>query len=185
VTAPAGTDVGLAFVTGLTTGGLSCLAVQAGLLATSVARQAETDVVAELAANHLINRKRKRSGRKLTRSQRRREREALSVLEAPVRPKRRRALPLLLFLGAKLAAYTVLGLLLGWLGSVIQLSPYSRAALQVGIGIFMLVRLDASSTYIRCSATSSSSRPASSPGSSAASPGTATALSSPRCSWER
>jgi len=138
VTAPAGTDVGLAFVTGLTTGGLSCLAVQAGLLATSVARQAETDVVAELAANHLINRKRKRSGRKLTRSQRRREREALSVLEAPVRPKRRRALPLLLFLGAKLAAYTVLGLLLGWLGSVIQLSPYSRAALQVGIGIFML-----------------------------------------------
>jgi len=27
---------------------------------------------------------------------------------------------------------------LGWIGSVLQLSPYSRAALQIGIGIFML-----------------------------------------------
>jgi len=41
-------------------------------------------------------------------------------------------------LGAKLIAYTVLGVLLGWLGSVLQLTPYSRAALQIGIGIFML-----------------------------------------------
>lgn len=138
MSASAGANLGLAFVTGVTTGGLSCLAVQSGLLATSVARQAETDVVAELAANRLLRRKKKRSGRTLTQSQRRKERAALAVLEVPARPKRRRALPILLFLGAKLVAYTVLGLFLGWLGSLIQLSPYSRAALQIGIGIFML-----------------------------------------------
>src|SRR5512135_164487 len=34
----------VAFVTGLTTGGLSCLAVQGGLLATSLARQLELDM---------------------------------------------------------------------------------------------------------------------------------------------
>ncbi|HNO85891.1 MAG TPA: hypothetical protein PKM54_14740, partial [Anaerolineales bacterium] len=36
----------VAFVTGLTTGGLSCLAVQGGLLASSLAHQIEQDYVA-------------------------------------------------------------------------------------------------------------------------------------------
>jgi hypothetical protein len=35
----------VAFVTGLTTGGLSCLAVQGGLLASSLGRQIEQDVL--------------------------------------------------------------------------------------------------------------------------------------------
>jgi len=129
----------LAFITGVTTGGLSCLAVQAGLLATSVARQAETDVATQLAVKHVVAQRKKRSNRRLTKEQRRRERAALATLEQPEKPKRRNAaMPIALFLGAKLVAYTVLGIFLGWIGSVLQLSPYSRAALQIGIGIFML-----------------------------------------------
>jgi len=131
--------LGLAFITGVTTGGLSCLAVQAGLLATSVARQAESDVGAQLAAKQLVREQRKkRSNRILTKAQRRKEREALAASEPPSIPRRSRATPIALFLGAKLIAYTLLGVLLGWLGSVLQLSPYSRAALQIGIGAFML-----------------------------------------------
>jgi len=129
----------LAFITGVTTGGLSCLAVQAGLLATSVARQAETDVAAQLAVKHVVAQRKKRSNRQLTKEQRRRERAALAALAQPEKPKRRNAaLPIALFLGAKLVAYTILGIFLGWIGSVLQLSPYSRAALQIGIGVFML-----------------------------------------------
>ena len=131
--------LGLAFVTGVTTGGLSCLAVQAGLLATSVARHAETDVTAQLAIRHVVAQRKKRSNRRLTKEQRRRERAALATLAQPEKPKRRNAAtPIALFLGAKLLAYTILGIFLGWIGSVLQLSPYSRAALQIGIGIFML-----------------------------------------------
>jgi uncharacterized protein len=130
--------LGLAFITGVTTGGLSCLAVQAGLLATSVARQAETDVTGQLAVRHVVAQRKKRSNRKLTKEQRRSERAALATLAKPEKPKRNAAAPIALFLGAKLVAYTVLGVLLGWLGSVLQLSPYSRATLQIGIGIFML-----------------------------------------------
>ena len=39
----------IAFITGLTTGGLSCLAVQGGLLASSLARQIEQDYVEQAA----------------------------------------------------------------------------------------------------------------------------------------
>jgi uncharacterized protein len=138
MSAASSTNLGLAFVTGLTTGGLSCLAVQAGLLATSVAGQAETDLRAQVAAKQLLQHKKKRSNRTLTKSQRRKERDALATLQEPEVPKPHRAAPILLFLSAKLVAYTLLGLLLGWLGSVIQLTPYSRAALQIGIGVFML-----------------------------------------------
>jgi sulfite exporter TauE/SafE len=50
----------------------------------------------------------------------------------------RLARPIILFLAAKLAAYTVLGLLLGWLGSVLQLTPLMRAWLQIAVGVFMV-----------------------------------------------
>ncbi len=110
--------LGLAFVTGVTTGGLSCLAVQAGLLATSVARQAETDVTAQLAIRHVVAQRKKRSNRRLTKDQRRRERAALATQAQPEKPKRRNAAtPIALFLGAKLVAYTLLGIFLGWIGS--------------------------------------------------------------------
>jgi sulfite exporter TauE/SafE len=48
------------------------------------------------------------------------------------------ALPILLFLAAKLGAYTLLGFLLGALGSVLQLTASLRAVLLILIGIFML-----------------------------------------------
>lgn len=102
----------VAFVTGLTTGGLSCLAVQGGLLASSLAHQIEQDYVEHVARN-------KKSRQKTT-------------------VRTNSALPISLFLLAKLAAYTLLGALLGWLGSYLTFSPMTRALLMLGIGVFMI-----------------------------------------------
>ncbi len=101
-------DLLLAFITGLTTGGLSCLAVQGGLLASSLAQQIEKEYQ---------SRPVKKGGR------------AASPATA---------LPIALFLLAKLAAYTLLGLLLGLLGSVLTLTPMLRAGLLIFIGVFMI-----------------------------------------------
>jgi sulfite exporter TauE/SafE len=101
----------IAFLTGLTTGGLSCLAVQGGLLASSVAQEIEKEYHPRL-------------------------RHGKSRSKSATPPNS--ALPILLFLGAKIAAYTILGLLLGWLGSMLQLTPTMQAVLFIGIGIFML-----------------------------------------------
>ncbi|MBI2330860.1 MAG: sulfite exporter TauE/SafE family protein [Chloroflexi bacterium] len=100
----------VAFVTGITTGGLSCLAVQGGLLASSLAHQIEQDYV-EHAAKHK------------------------KVKNAP---RTNSALPIFLFLVAKLVAYTLMGALLGWLGSFLTLSPTTRAILMIAIGVFMV-----------------------------------------------
>jgi sulfite exporter TauE/SafE len=108
----------LAFVTGLTTGGLSCLAVQGGLLASSLAGQIEKDFTAATGKNTSARKKRGSHSRPVDRSH--------------------LALPILAFLAAKLLAYTLLGALLGLAGQMFQLSPLTRAALQIGIGIFML-----------------------------------------------
>jgi len=102
----------VAFITGITTGGLSCLAVQGGLLASSLAHQIEEDYIEQSAHT------RKRQ------------------IAPPIRPNS--ALPIFLFLIAKLAAYTLLGALLGWLGSYLTLSPMTRALLMISIGIFMV-----------------------------------------------
>ncbi|MEW5830069.1 MAG: sulfite exporter TauE/SafE family protein [Chloroflexota bacterium] len=112
----------VAFVTGLTTGGLSCLAVQGGLLASSLAHQIETDMLhqpAPVPASRPKTRKRLRN-------------------QPAPRPKVQPALPIALFLLAKLAAYTLLGLLLGWLGSFLTFSPVTRAILLMLIGVFMI-----------------------------------------------
>lgn len=105
----------VAFVTGLTTGGLSCLAVQGGLLASSLAHQIEQDYLEQ--STQLTKRGNKKS-----------------------LPQKRSstALPILLFLIAKLVAYTLLGVLLGWLGSFLTLSPLTRAFLMIAIGVFMI-----------------------------------------------
>lgn len=89
------------FLTGLFTGGLTCLAVQGGLLATTIAQREEEKLEGET----------KKTGN---------------------------ALPILFFLGSKLLAYTILGFLLGWLGSVIQLSLTAKAIMQLVVAIFML-----------------------------------------------
>ena len=102
----------IAFITGLTTGGLSCLAVQGGLLASSLATQIEKETLNTGLRD-------KRTGK------------------LP-QPKPKLAFSILVFLLAKLLAYTLLGFLLGLAGQAFQLSPITRAALQIAIGIFML-----------------------------------------------
>lgn len=95
-------SIWLAFLTGLTTGGLSCLAVQGGLLASAVsARRGETNedvAVSGFVTWHAIG----------------------------------------MFLVAKLIAYTILGFLLGWAGSLLVLSPKVLGMVQIGAGLFML-----------------------------------------------
>lgn len=103
----------IAFITGLTTGGLSCLAVQGGLLASSLSNQIEKD----FQAAGVKNRKSKNN---------------------PKQKPSKLALPILVFLVAKLVAYSILGFLLGMVGQVFQLSPIARAVLLIAIGIFML-----------------------------------------------
>ena len=102
-------DLIVAFITGVTTGGLSCLAVQGGLLASSLANQIEEDMQLQTGKGG-----------------------------AQVKFRPRLAQPIFLFLVAKLIAYTLLGLLLGALGSVLQLTPMFRAVLQLAIGVFMI-----------------------------------------------
>jgi len=99
----------VAFITGLTTGGLSCLAVQGGLLASSLAYQLEQDLKAQGISKGARNK---------------------------IKP--RIAQPIFFFLVAKLVAYTIFGFLLGALGSTLQLSPVVSAVLMIAIGIFML-----------------------------------------------
>lgn len=105
----------LAFVTGLTTGGLSCLAVQGGLLASSLAYQIEQDL-----------------GSRAGQAEKGKRQSKQAALRLNI------ALPILLFLAAKLAAYTLLGGLLGMLGSFLTFDPITRALLLLGIGIFMV-----------------------------------------------
>ena len=103
----------IAFITGLTTGGLSCLAVQGGLLTSSLANQVENDIQNPYSKGTDNGTKHKKG----------RTQFAPSIL---------------IFLLAKLVAYSALGLLLGLIGQTFQLSVYARAFLQIAIGIFML-----------------------------------------------
>lgn len=48
------------------------------------------------------------------------------------------ALPIVSFLVAKLTAYTLLGLLLGWFGSLFTLSITTRVIMQIAVVVFML-----------------------------------------------
>jgi sulfite exporter TauE/SafE len=127
-------DIALAFVTGLTTGGLSCLAVQGGLLAGSVALEVEQNVATAPAAQG-------RNARQQPAGKSRQKGVAATVVPpAPGAPARgqRAARPIVLFLTAKVIAYTILGFLLGWLGSMFQLTPTMRVVLLLVIGAFMI-----------------------------------------------
>lgn len=118
-------DLLVVFITGVTTGGLSCMAVQGGLLASSIANQVEDDVKAQLQA-----RPPSRKSKKARRAQ-------AAVAPPPVRAQHI-ARPIALFLASKLVVYTLLGFLLGWIGSLIHLTPALRGALQIAIGVFMV-----------------------------------------------
>jgi sulfite exporter TauE/SafE len=139
------------FVTGLTTGGLSCLAVQGGLLANTVARQLEEDVENELAEKSTTSLGDEFNAaliilqeKKLPHKQYNRQLAKLTykypLIAATETSKTQHhsAQPIVLFLAAKLLAYTAFGFLLGWVGSVLQLTPIMRGILQLAIGIFMV-----------------------------------------------
>jgi sulfite exporter TauE/SafE len=100
-------------ITGLFAGGVSCAAVQGGLLAGLITRQqADREPVAAQNASDESRSWRGQLGDDL----------------APVGG----------FLLGKLAAYTVLGALLGALGGVVQLSPGTRTWLQIGAGLLII-----------------------------------------------
>src|SRR5690349_21608802 len=93
-------NLGLIFLTGLTTGGLTCLAMQGGLLA-SVLNNKESELQGTMMKDN-------------------------------------KWLPIGAFVLSKLVVYTILGALLGALGSVIELSSGTRGWLQILIGIYLL-----------------------------------------------
>lgn len=101
------------FLTGLTTGGLSCLAMQGGLLASVIANQKEEE--------HDTTKKKFSEKKALSFS-------SFDQLDW---------MPVLMFLATKLIAHTILGFLLGLLGSVITLSLEVRLAFQTFTALFM------------------------------------------------
>lgn len=101
-------NLGLIFLTGLTTGGLTCLSVQGGLLASVIAHQKK----GELANNQSLSRE-----------------ISFNQLDW---------LPVGLFLITKLIAHAILGFLLGALGSVLQLSAGVSLMFQLLAALFMI-----------------------------------------------
>lgn len=90
------------FLTGLTTGGVSCLAVQGGLLTSTIANHKEAEY--------------RNKTKKLT-----------SGNWAPV----------LMFISTKIIAHTIIGFLLGAIGSAITLSIGVSTAFQIFVALFM------------------------------------------------
>ncbi len=98
----------LIFLTGLTTGGISCLAMQGGLLASIIANQKDTELEHPSSATSP---------------------KSFDILDW---------MPVGLFLLVKIIAYTILGFLLGLVGSFFSLSLGVRLGFQVGASLFML-----------------------------------------------
>lgn len=116
------------FLTGLTTGGLSCLAMQGGLLAGVIANQKEQELT-ELQDD------------KQARKAKQKEKYLKSLAKNNFSLKSFDQLdwmPVMMFLSTKLVAHTLLGFLLGILGSTITLSLGVRLSFQVFTAIFML-----------------------------------------------
>ncbi|MEO6714415.1 MAG: sulfite exporter TauE/SafE family protein [Mycobacteriales bacterium] len=106
------------FVTGLVAGGASCSAVQGGLLAGLIARRKPPPAVVS---------KRQQGKRAKTRP------------PPPPLPWWDDAVPVGGFLAGKLVSHTILGALLGLLGSRVQLDFRTRAYLQITAGVIMLL----------------------------------------------
>lgn len=97
------------FLTGLTTGGLSCLAVQGGLLTSVIANQKDDELGS-------VAQKKKRP---------------LGVIDSLD------WMPVGLFLATKLISHTLLGFFLGWLGESLSLSLGVRLFFQIFTAFFM------------------------------------------------
>lgn len=103
------TNLLVIFLTGLTTGGLTCLAIQGGLLTSVLAKKEE----------ELLNTSSKKA------------------LRQSIAVNSHNFLPIFSFLGSKLFIHTILGAFLGFLGSAITLSPITRGWLEVFIGLYL------------------------------------------------
>ncbi|MCA9370118.1 MAG: sulfite exporter TauE/SafE family protein [Pseudomonadales bacterium] len=120
-------DLFVIFLTGLTTGGLSCLAMQGGLLASVVANGKEQEHDAIVEKKQLKTEKNKKKYLKKLQD----SNFSLQSFD------QMDWLPVGMFLGAKLVSHTILGFLLGALGSAITLSLGVRLAFQVFTALFM------------------------------------------------
>lgn len=98
----------LVFLSGLTTGGLSCVAMQGGLLASAIANQKEKELAEKEPGTRLAQ---------------------LDILDW---------LPVLLFLVSKLIAHTILGFFLGWVGAQWEMPLSLRLFFQGLAAAFML-----------------------------------------------
>lgn len=123
-------------LTGLLAGGASCAAVQGGLLAGLVARRADQPAPADAGTPPRPNRPAKAKSGSTARTQ-------------PPPPPRSRSwtalgsvddlLPVSGFLAGKLVSHVILGAALGLLGSAVQLTPRTRATVQIMAGVVMLI----------------------------------------------
>jgi sulfite exporter TauE/SafE len=118
----------IVFFTGLTTGGLTCLALQGGLLASALTQQ--MNVADQRRAQE---RKARKKGAARTQNAAPTQHDLLVELGFS-----RYLWGAIYFLAAKLAAHFVLGFLLGTIGASLALTPTVHAALQIVAALFML-----------------------------------------------
>jgi sulfite exporter TauE/SafE len=116
-------NLGAILLTGLFAGGVSCAAVQGGLLAGLVARQRGAAVAGDKRTQAAGNKRTHVAGDKRTLAAR------VGDDLAPVGG----------FLAGKLVSHTVLGALLGAVGTAVELSVGVRAAAQLGAGVLIVV----------------------------------------------
>lgn len=112
------------FLTGLTTGGLSCLAMQGGLLASVIANQKDQE------HDELVSNKKAKKKQKYLETLQKSKFSLSSFDQLDW-------MPVTMFLVAKLVSHTILGFLLGFLGSAITLSLGFRLAFQTFTALFM------------------------------------------------
>ena len=112
------------FITGLTVGGLSCLAIQGGLLASVITAREESDLEED---------------GELSSKERRKIKYTKENLPESGKDKRHTMLPTFSFLTAKLIAYAIVGFLLGLFGSILKISDTFRVTIQILSGLYMLV----------------------------------------------
>ena len=111
-------------LTGLLAGGVSCAAVQGGLLAGLVTRQKAEAARATVAPA-------RRSGAKVS---------GTAVLSKPTVAAQlgQDLTPVAGFLAGKLLSYTIAGGVLGAAGTLVALSPHVRALVQIGAGLLII-----------------------------------------------
>lgn len=105
-------NFGTILLTGLTTGGVTCLAMQGGLLASAIANQKDEEIEKSEVGG-------KKSGNE-------------RWFET------KDALPVSMFMLGKLISHTIFGILLGFLGSKLELSLTLRLVFQTLAALFML-----------------------------------------------